>query len=370
MQLVPCPDGGKCGSKNHRPNGHRYKWCLHMAQMRQRSRDTKARILAQGGTITQSLSDYTKMVDGMRKERKSVAYAAADDYVTTDMVIPEEFVQAYINNPDDTNDMLREKLKDDIRDDVLSKDRDILYKLGMGIDYFSDDEIDTVIDAVLEADRSDIAGAMAKNMGPRTFSSSPITSSNKEIAFRYATNGSEIGTDKWFDTLANHYWSDLGMNGIVDPESLYAGEYHTTMEAQIRSILKDAIDKRGRAVESYEDLSDLSVVWSGSLADLSPHGKEHDRVCFVNPSLVASYSDTGAVSEPVQVDGLYDIAFNDDNRKWYHKYGSMSQVVDEMTSDKPILRSPGGEETLGKLASKASTVYDESPRLSKQYERD
>ena len=109
MQLVPCPDGGKCGSKNHRPNGHRYKWCLHMAQMRQRSRDTKARILAQGGTTTQSLSDYTKMVDGMRKERASVAYAAADDYVTTDMVIPEEFVQAYINNPDDTNDMLCEK---------------------------------------------------------------------------------------------------------------------------------------------------------------------------------------------------------------------------------------------------------------------
>lgn len=25
MQLVPCPDGGKCGSKNHRPNGHRYR---------------------------------------------------------------------------------------------------------------------------------------------------------------------------------------------------------------------------------------------------------------------------------------------------------------------------------------------------------
>lgn len=159
------------------------------------------------------------------------------------------------------------------------------------------------------------------------------------------------------------------MNGLVDPESLYAGERHTTMEAQIRSILKDAIDKRGRAVESYEDLPDLSIVWSGSLADLSPHGKEHDRICFVNPSLVASYSDSGAVGEPVQVEGLYDIAFNDDNRKWYHKYGSMSQVVDEMTSDKPILHSPGEEGTLGKLSSKASTVYDEGPRLRKQYER-
>lgn len=101
----------------------------------------------------------------VKEAKKRAVYSAADSFVSRDMVIPEEFVQAYINNPDDTNDMLREKLKDDIRDDMLSKDRDILYKLGMGIDYFSDDEIDTVIDSVLEYDKSDIAGAMAKKHG-------------------------------------------------------------------------------------------------------------------------------------------------------------------------------------------------------------
>lgn len=304
----------------------------------------------------------------VKEAKKRAVYSAADSFVNRDMVIPEEFVQAYINNPTEINYMNREEWEEYILDDIKGRSDEIAAKLGLDVDDLDDSEFDTLVEAVFDSDRSDIAGAMAKNMGPRTFSSSPITSSNKEIAFRYATNGSEIGTDKWFDTLANHYWSDLGVNGLVDPESLYAGERHTTIEAQIRSILKDAISKRGRTVESYEDLPELSVVWSGSLADLSHHGKEYDRVCFVNPSLVASYSDTGAVGEPIQVEGLYDIAFNDDNRKWYHKYGSMSQVVDEMTSDKPILRSPGGEETLGKLASKASTVYDESPRLSKQYE--
>ncbi len=368
MSLVPCPDGGKCGSSKHRPGSNAYNWCSYKASARARHQG-KSRI-AQGVPLSANDAQRRARREYMKLAKERSVYSVADCIVTEDMVIPERSVQSYINDPTKINDTYRKKWEDDIRKNIQEKSEGILAKLGLDADDLDDDELDIVMDAVYHADNSDIAGAMAKNMGPRTFSSSPITSSNKEIAFRYATNGSEIGTDKWFDTLANNYWSDLGMNGIVDPESLYAGEYHTTMEAQIRSILKDAIDKRGRAVESYEDLPELSVVWSGSLADLSPHGKEYDRVCFVNPSLVASYSDTGAVGEPVQVEGLYDIAFNDNNRKWYHKYGSMSQVVDEMTSDKPILRSPGGEETLSKIASKASTVYDESPRLSKQYERD
>lgn len=243
MQLVPCPDGGKCGNQKHRPNSHRYKWCLHMAQMRQRSRDTKARILAQGGTTTQSLSDYTKMVDGMRKEIDSVAYAAANDYVTTDMVIPEEFVQAYINNPDDTNDMLREKLKGDIRDDMLNKDRDILFKLGMGIDYFSDDEIDTVIDAVLEADRSNIAGAMAKNMGPRTFTHHCYPTKNgSRAAFDKAMHEYEVGSDEWYDALADGYHRDLKDNHLSYPGRAGMGGSQGDEDRQaIASALKQAI---------------------------------------------------------------------------------------------------------------------------------
>ena len=365
MQMVTCPNGGRCGSQKHHVGSKAYQDCLDQAVL---GGGQGKRGMPTPTFAYQPKQDCATYIELMEMMRESEAYSAADSFVTKDMVIPDDMVQAYINDPDEVNNRCREWWGDDIREDIDEHSADILAKLGIDENDLCDGELDLIMEVAYDADESDIVDAVAKNMGPRTFSSSPITLSNKENAFRYATNGSEIGTDKWFDTLTNHYWSDLGVNGLVDPESLYAGEYHTTMEAQIRSILKDAIDKRGRAVESYEDLPDLSVVWSGSLADLSPHGKEHDRVCFVNPSLVASYSDTGAVGEPVKVDGLYDIAFNDDNRKWYHKYGSMSQVVDEMTSDKPILSSPGGEETLGKLASKASTVYDERPRLKKQYE--
>ena len=339
MQLVPCPDGGKCGNQKHRPNSHRYKWCLHMAQMRQRSRDTKARILAQGGTTTQSLSDYTKMVDGMRKERDSVAYAAADDYVTTDMVIPEEFVQAYINNPDDTNDMLREKLKDDIRDDMLSKDRDILYKLGMGIDYFSDDEIDTVIDAVLEADRSDIAGAMARNMGPRTLSLASINDEDEKRAiFSLARESGDVGSDEWLNELGRLYHSHAHEYGLIDRDYDYLlgtrsqkGQI-TDLQESVTSLLKDAIEKRGGEVKSSRDLPDLSVVWKGSLHDIAPAYEDENFFTIESPYLVASYKDVGVVGEPVLVRGYRTPFAGKAEREW----GAYSGIQDEATLDKAI----------------------------------
>lgn len=362
MQLVPCPDGGKCGSKNHRPNGHRYKWCLHMAQRRQSSRDTKARILAQGGTTTQSLSDYTKMVDRMRKEIDSVAYAAADDYVTTDMVIPEEFVQAYINNPDDTNDMLREKLKDDIRDDMLSKDRDILYKLGMGIDYFSDDEIDTVIDSVLEHDKSDIAGAMAKNMGPRTFSlASVYDGEEKSGAFHFANQSGDVGSDEWFDELGSRYHKLACEYGLIDRDYDALGHnwenQRTDLEESVTSLLKNAISERGGEVNSADDLPDLSVVWKGSLHDIAPAYEDENFFTIESAYLVASYKDVGVAGEPVLVRGYRTPFAGNAEREW----GAYSGIQDEATSDKAIF-SPAKIDALDLRESKVSMGDYLAPR--------
>lgn len=338
MSLVPCPNGGKCGSNKHRPNGHRYKWCLHMAQMRQRSRDTKARILAQGGTVTKSLYDYAKMTNDLKGK---TAYSAADDYVTADMVIPEEFIQAYINNPDGTNDMLREKLKGDIRDDMLNKDRDILSKLGMGIDYFDDDQIDTVIDAVLEADRSDIAGAMAKNMGPRTFST-PVSLPRKKMALQEANEQFDFGTDGWFESVAYRYWIDMvGKDGRLDDPGRRSIDGWSSVKYRIEEAIREAVTKRGVVVESADDLPDFSVVWTSTLDDISPAINKERSVEVGYPYLVATYSDTGAVGEPVKLNAGYRIGYEEIPSFIGDPRISMSQIVDERTSDNGVLNLSG-----------------------------
>lgn len=298
----------------------------------------------------------------VKEAKKRAVYSAADSFVSRDMVIPEEFVQAYINNPDDTNDMLREKLKDDIRDDMLSKDRDILYKLGMGIDYFSDDEIDTVIDSVLEYDKSDIAGAMAKNMGPRTFSlASVYDGEEKSGAFHFANQSGDVGSDEWFDELGSRYHKLACEYGLIDRDYDALGHnwenQRTDLEESVTSLLKNAISERGGEVNSADDLPDLSVVWKGSLHDIAPAYEDENFFTIESAYLVASYKDVGVVGEPVIVRGYRTPFAGKAEREW----GAYSGIQDEATSDKAIF-SPAKIDALDLRESKVSMGDYLAPR--------
>lgn len=339
MNTVPCPDNGKCGYKNHRPGSHAYKWCFHKATMRQRRRDGDAKRKEEGAPPrTQSLSDYTKMTNGLKGK---TAYNAADDFVSSDMVIPEESVQDYINNPGGVSDTLREELKDGIRDDMLSKSDDILHKLGMGPDSFDDDEVETVIDAVLEEDRSDIAGAMAKNMEPRTFSS-PISLSRKGRALREANEQFDFGTDGWYESVADTYWREMtGKDGRLDDPGRRSFNGYSSVKHKIEEAIRGAVAKRGGVVESADDLPDFSVVWTSSLADISPAINRERSVDVGYPFLVASYSDTGAVGDPVKLNAGYRIGYEESQSFFGNTRSSMSQIVDERTSDDAVLNLSG-----------------------------
>lgn len=362
MQLVPCPDGGKCGNSKHRQDSHSYKWCLSRASAGKSHSKSAQVTSAPASTFDmqkQKRARYFKLVDDAEARKP---YRAADSYVTKDMAIPEEFVQAYINNPDDTNDMLREKLKDDIRDDMLSKDRDILYKLGMGIDYFSDDEIDTVIDSVLEYDKSDIAGAMAKNMGPRTFSlASVYDGEEKSGAFHFANQSGDVGSDEWFDELGSRYHKLAYEYGLIDRDYDALGHnwenQRTDLEESVTSLLKNAISERGGEVNSADDLPDLSVVWKGSLHDIAPAYEDENFFTIESAYLVASYKDVGVVGEPVLVRGYRTPFAGKAEREW----GAYSGIQDEATSDKAIF-GPAKIDALDLRESKVSMGDYLAPR--------
>ena len=236
--------------------------------MSQRRRNGDAKGKEEGAPPrTQSLSDYTKMTNGLKGR---TAYNAADDFVSSDMVIPEESVQDYINNPSEVSDTLRGEWKDGIRDDMSSKSDDILHKLGMDPDRFDEDEVETVIDAVLEEDRSDIAGAMAKNMEPRTFSS-PISLSRKGRALREANEQFGFGTDGWYESVADTYWREMtGKDGGLDDPGRRSFNGYSSVKHKIEEAIRGAVEKRGGVVESADDLPDFSVVWTSTLDDISP----------------------------------------------------------------------------------------------------
>ena len=209
----------------------------------------------------------------------------------------------------------------------------------MDIDEYDSEEIEYVLDAALEADRSDIAGAMARNMGPRTLSLASINDEDEKRAiFSLARESGDVGSDEWLNELGRLYHSHAHEYGLIDRDYDYLlgtrsqkGQI-TDLQESVTSLLKDAIEKRGGEVKSSRDLPDLSVVWKGSLHDIAPAYEDEDFFTIESPYLVASYKDVGVVGEPVLVRGYRTPFAGKAEREW----GAYSGIQDEATSDKAI----------------------------------
>lgn len=307
------------------------------------------------------LSKYEQLIKTMQEFK---VYSAAESFINKDMVIQEDMVQAYINNPDDINELCREEWEGHIRDDIEGYSEEIFNKLGMDIDEYDSEEIEYVLDAALEADRSDIAGAMARNMGPRTLSLASINDEDEKRAiFSLARESGDVGSDEWLNELGRLYHSHAHEYGLIDRDYDYLlgtrsqkGQI-TDLQESVTSLLKDAIEKRGGEVKSSRDLPDLSVVWKGSLHDIAPAYEDENFFTIESPYLVASYKDVGVVGEPVLVRGYRTPFAGKAEREW----GAYSGIQDEITSDKAVFK-PEQREALDLHESKVTKGDYLAPR--------
>lgn len=353
MQLVPCPNGGKCGSRNHRPDSAAYRKCLE-SSTRDSSKGAGAANLALPGYVKSGLLDgsYANLVKEIERHR---VYSAAESFVNKDTVIPEHMVQTYINNPDEVNELCRGEWEEYIQDDIQGKGDEIAAKLGLNVDDLDDAEFDTLVKAVFDSDRYDIAGAMAKNMGPRTFST-PVSLPRKEMALQEANRQFSFGTDGWFESVAYRYWTDMtGMDGRLDDPGRRSLDGYSSVKHQIEQKIRDAVEKRGGVVASADDLPDFSVVWTSTLDDISPAINKERLVEVDYPFLVASYSDTGAVGDPVKLNAGYRIGYEEIPSFIGDPRISMSQIVDERTSDNGVLNL-SGKDTIEEYSAMLSTL--------------
>lgn len=307
---------------------------------------------------------YVEYIGLLKTMQDLQAYSAAESFVNKDMVIREDMVQAYINNPDDINDRCREEYGDDILKDIEEHSANILAKMGIGEDDLDDGEFDAIMEAARDADNSDIAGAMARNMGPRTLSLASINDEDEKRAiFSLARESGDVGSDEWLNELGRLYHSHAHEYGLIDRDYDYLlgtrsqkGQI-TDLQESVTSLLKDAIEKRGGEVKSSRDLPDLSVVWKGSLHDIAPAYEDEDFFTIESPYLVASYKDVGVVGEPVLVRGYRTPFAGKAEREW----GAYSGIQDEATSDKAIF-GPAKIDALDLRESKVSMGDYLAPR--------
>ena len=360
---VDCPDGGKCGHYRHRLRSNAYQWCMKKAITRgsNSGQVNSSAVTKPPERRSHVMKSVDQIMMALRKG-KSRYFELPRYFVTDDMVIQEDMVQAYINNPDEINELCREEWEGYIRDDIEGYSEEIFNKLGIDIDDFDSEEIEYVLDAVLEADRSDIAGAMAKNMKPRIFSLSSVDDGEeKRGAFYFANQSGDAGSDEWFDELGSRYHKCAREHGLIDRDYDALGHnwenQRTDLKESVTSLLKNAISERGGEVNSADDLPDLYVVWKGSLHDIAPAYEDENFFTIESAYLVASYKDVGVVGEPVLVRGYRTPFAGKAEREW----GAYSGIQDEATSDKAIF-SPVKIDALDLRESKVSMGDYLAPR--------
>lgn len=341
MSMVPCPNGGRCGSHNHRVGSEAYSRCVQTATGDSYKfpfvRPTNTpRNVGNGNDIT--LSGITKTL------KRSVAYMQPDSPIFSEVSLNSSQVQDYIDNPQNVS--FTDKQESLINEGIQRYIGDIMDDAGIDIDELSPEEIDIACQAARKAmGRMDALNCVAEKMGPRTFSCDCTGNSPRaaEIFDRRCSTYYD-GSKEWYSAMAEAYLDD-----IIEEGWNYDRGDGAVVEADrqaIASALKEAFDDN-----PYIDvLPAINVVWSGSLRDVAPRGHYTRGITIQSPHIViVDPRGAGPISKPVQLSGEYRVFIPDEERAnegWIsgirdetpHKLGEVFEQMDHSGPNRPKIR--------------------------------
>ena len=341
MNMVPCPNGGRCGSRNHRVGSEAYGRCVQIAT----GDSYKSPFVRLTNTPRNDGSGNDITLSGMTKTlKRSVAYMQADSPIFSEVSLNSRQVQDYIDNPQSVS--FNDKQESLINEGIRHYIGDILDDAGIDIDELSPEEVDIACQAARKAmDRKDALDCVAEKMGPRTFSCDCSGNSPRAAEIfdrRYSTYYD--GSKEWYSAMAEAYLDD-----IIEEGWNYDRGDGAAMEADrqaIASALKEAFDDN-----PYIDvLPAINVVWSGSLRDVAPRGHYTRGVSIQSPHIViVDPRGVGPISKPVQLSGEYRVFIPDEERAnegWAsgirdetpHKLGEIFEQMDHYGPNRPKIR--------------------------------
>lgn len=256
---------------------------------------------------TRTLS--TDMVIRELMRGKSDNYEGPENFVTSGMKIDEERIQSYIStgNTDGLiKDSWRRKIKSDIKSNLIeevAEETDLLSG-------YSDSKINELVRDLFDEEECTIAMAIASNNEPRTFvhfdyDAGTITNADRALAKAIAEH--EVGSDEWYDTIADGYLADM-MSA------------HLTYSPDDR---QQGMDEDRRAIASA--LKECFRYDDGDHTQFLP------EVSVTGPHLIlVDPEGEGPISKPVKLSGTYNITIPERSER---RYGADS--VDNMTAHGP-----------------------------------
>ena len=146
----------------------------------------------------------------------------------------------------------------------------------------------------------------------------------------------EVGSDEWYDTLAEGYHRDLTSEHLTysGPVARDGGKRGAHDRKAIASALKQALgDMVDEIDESYYEegeMPGIEVVWTGNLSDVGPNDEDgsSEKLHILAPHLIFSYQYEGIASDPVQLRGEYVIDLPGRGRR---ARGFESDILDDMS---------------------------------------
>lgn len=337
MNMVPCPNGGRCGSRNHRVGSAAYDRCVQ-----DRNGDAcKSPFVRLTNTPRTASNDSDIELGSMTRTFKRFGtYVQPDSPVFSEVSLNDRQVRDYIDNPQSVsfNDKQESLINEGIRRNI----EDIAGDAGIDIDELSPEEIDIACQAAYRAmSKRDALNCVAEKT-VRTFSYDCVDNSpNAAKVFDKRGSTYEDGSDEWYSALADAYLDDMTVE-----YGLYNGRSEADRQA-IASALKEAFDESPHYIDF---LPSVNVVWSGSLRDVAPSGQSTQSVAIQQPHVViVDPRGVGPISKPVQLSGEYKVYIPDEERAsegWIsgirdetpHKLGEIFEQMDNSSQDRPKIK--------------------------------
>lgn len=335
---VDCPDGGKCGHYRHRLRSNAYQWCMKKAITRgsNRGQVNSSAVTKPPERRSHVMKSVDQVMMALRKG-KSRYFELPRYFVTDDMKIGESAIQSYLDTGR-TDGLIKSEWESQIKASIRSN---LVEDVSEDVDLsgLSDRKIDDLVDAVFDDNKTDIVMAIASIQKPRTFIHDVdwwSHDSKAEEALKEANAKHDVGSDEWYNTLAEGYHRDLTSEHLTysGPVGRDGGKRGADDRKAIASALKQALgDMVDEIDESYYEegeMPGIEVVWTGNLSDVGPNDEDgsSEKLHILAPHLIFSYQYEGIASDPVQLRGEYVIDLPGRGRR---ARGFESDILDDMS---------------------------------------
>lgn len=291
--LIPCPNGGQCGSRRHVPASQAYLDCLRAFQSG-----------ASSSALGSTKPPIPAVIDGQAGEvyildsafNNRVVQYNSDHIIDYNSRLDTDEIQMYLDGDSELYSTIHDDMQESIYNDVDNCLDVILKKVGIDPEYVDDDVREELISTVMSNDEADIVQRLAENT-PQRF----LRANNTTLDEAYENASGERGSAEWYDSISSAVW-DRDVVDVMDWESPeQKAEDKKAFQEAFRDFDPDYI---------HEDMS-VSLLWGGSITDAAPSFEGDKELSIYSPSFVFVDSYNGTFNNTDQLKGTARVIIPD-----------------------------------------------------------